>query len=175
MSWRRAWAYVGLWLALSTYYGLAGRHPPAPPVPPAHGAPLDLPTADTVALEVESAHGRLRCERVDSRWTVTEPPGASAPADLIAAIVTALTTPGKLEVVGGADARAADFGLATPTVRLTLRRVDGTAAALALGGRNPANTAVYARRERTNDILLLGLNLDYYVGLLLDAVRETGS
>jgi hypothetical protein len=70
-----------------------------------------------------------------------------------------------------AGARPADFGLEEESVRLTLGT--GTEEArLQLGARNPSQTAIYARRDGAEEIVLIGLNVQYYVDLLIEASRQ---
>ena len=61
----------------------------------------------------------------------------------------------------------AEFGLAPPRASISITTATGSQETLYLGARNPAQTAVYARREDSSEIVLVGLNLDYYVDLAL--------
>ena len=40
--------------------------------------------------------------------------------------------------------------------------------------RNPAQTAIYARREGSGEIVLAGLNVQYYFDLLMEAAAGNG-
>jgi hypothetical protein len=63
--------------------------------------------------------------------------------------------------------RLADFGLATPSARLSFGRPGGAPVTLLLGSANPAETGVYGRLEGNPQIILLGLNVRYYIDLVL--------
>lgn len=172
MTWTKASIYMVMWLALSVYYLAVVRAPGRLEPPAPERAPLlDVRAADVTALEIESKRGHASCVRTGDRWTLREPAGTPVAADLIAAILTAVTEPTAFEVISREEGRAADFGLADPTMSLTLRCADGSAATLAFGMRNPGGTAVYARRAGTPEIVLVGLSLEYYVGLVVNSIQ----
>ena len=176
MTWTRAVLYLAIWGVLSAYYVWFERSPQTPgtsPEPSAQENRLVPFRAEAVTRLSLDAHGtRLRCELRDGQWSIIEPAGAPVPADLIAAIVATLTELPPVDVVPPtAGARAAEFGLEEHSVRLTL----GTAreeVRLQLGARNPSQTALYARRDGEEEIVLVGLNVQYYVNLLIEALRR---
>jgi hypothetical protein len=103
---------------------------------------------------------------------VVAPADARVPADLVAAIVAALTELPPVDVVPPAPgARAVEFGLEEHSVRLVVG-TDTEEARVQLGARNPSQTAVYARRDGDEEIVLVGLNVQYYVDLLIEASRR---
>jgi hypothetical protein len=53
-----------------------------------------------------------------------------------------------------------------------LYQADGSVIRVLLGARNPAQTAVYARREGKPDVVLLGLNVQYYIELVIEALQR---
>lgn len=164
MRWTRALAYVVVAAVLATIYVVTAPPPPPSPaaLPPAREAPT--PAIDSLRLETE---GRtVRATRVDGQWEVVEPVGATVPADLIAALVAAVLETDADPVSNDTD-RLADFGLVTPWARLSLGRPNGTPVTLALGNANPAATGVYGRLEGNPQIILLGLNVRYYIDLVL--------
>jgi hypothetical protein len=63
--------------------------------------------------------------------------------------------------------RLTDFGLDAPSARLTFGRPDAPAVTLSLGRTNPAETGVYGQLEGNPQIVLLGLNVQYYVDMVL--------
>jgi hypothetical protein len=95
--------------------------------------------------------------------------------DLITAIVSSLTDTPPVELVDATGASMDDFGLSRPTVRITLGRTNQEEVVIELGARNPAQTAVYARRDGSPSIVLLGLNVQYYVDLVLEALPSSAS
>jgi hypothetical protein len=175
MTWTRA-TYLAIWGVLSVYY-VAFRTVTAGAEHAARAVRIGEPVRPTPAAAVTrlslDAHGtRLRCELRDGQWAVVEPADSRVPADLIAAIVATLTELPPVDVVPAtAGTRAAEFGLEEHSVRLTV----GTGSEevrLQLGARNPSQTAVYARRDDEEEIVLVGLNVQYYVDLLIEASRR---
>jgi hypothetical protein len=175
MTWTRALAYVAVWLVLTGYYVLT--HRAAPPVeieasrpqspePPPH---LRLRAEEVVGLVIESGGRRVRAAVRGGQWFLVEPAGGRVSSDLVSALVSAVLDAAEVEVVSMAEDRDAEFGLDRPTALLTFERADGTTSRLSVGAKNPAQTAVYARGDGAPAIVLLGLNAEYYIGLVLQA------
>jgi hypothetical protein len=178
VTWPRALTYLGLWVALTGYY-LAFEQAPRTVVESDGRRPQDqvrvLPegTGTITRFEIEAPGHALRSELVGGQWEVVDPAGVRVPSDLLHAIVDALLDVHATSVVRGSPPPQAEieFGLDRPRARLTLS--DGSSrTTLQLGSPNPARTAVYARREGHPEVLLLGLNVQYYVDLLLEALRR---
>jgi hypothetical protein len=168
MTGRKAFAYVALWALLTGYLVVSEREAPVTQETPAErGLMLGMDVAGVIAVELRAGDRGLRCERVGGRWQVAAPAGVETSADLIAAIVNILTQGNVVEVVSHEAERMAEFGLDPPRVSISLTNAAGLQETLYLGARNPAQTAVYARREGMPEIVLVGLNLDYYVDLAL--------
>ena len=165
MSWPRALGYLVAAIVLaSVYFATAPPPPPSPASeePAAHGGAGS--SVDSIRLETG---GRtVRATRAGDQWRVVEPAGNSVPSDLIGALVSAvLETPAE-PVSSGSDGLA-EFGLDTPWARLTFGRSNGTPVTLSLGSANPAETGVYATLEGHPQIVLVGLNVRYYIDLVL--------
>jgi hypothetical protein len=174
MTWTRALAYVAVWIVLTGYYVLT--RDPAPPaeVETARAEPAEAPhlrmRADEIdGLLIESGERRVRAARQGGQWFVVEPAGARVSGDLIAALVSAVFDAADVEVVSRARDRDAEFGLDRPSAVLTFQGSGGAASRLSIGAKNPAETAVYARGDGSPTIVLLGLNAEYYIGLVLQA------
>lgn len=175
MNWPRALTYVGIWVLLSVYYFAFERdrreaHDGVEP------PPVGLVTAPEAIteIEIETAERLLRCRRTADEWEVVEPPNSRVPSDLIGALIGALAELQSVPVVRSGTTTSEEeepFGLHRPRTRITLGG-SGSRLTIRLGERNPAQTAVYARREGQPEILLLGLNVEYYVDLLLEALRR---
>ena len=103
-------------------------------------------------------------------WAVLDPPGSSIPPDLIAAFANALTEAEEIARVAGADAEPDTYGLGPRATRVELRGEAGEAVVVRIGGANPTGTAVYARREASPDIVLIGRNVRYYEDLIFQAL-----
>jgi hypothetical protein len=172
MTWTRAWLYVAVWLLLTvgwlaTEGSDLGCGSPAETV--VRGSPFgDLRPADIAEVEIETAAGRIRVERSPDGWRVVEPGERAAPADLIAALLSAVLEVGEAEVLSNANERDGDFGFDAPSARLALRGQGGAPLRIVLGSRNPAGTAIYARAEGKHEVVLLGLNLPYYLKLAIE-------
>lgn len=166
MSWRRALAYAAVGVVLAIAY--LGSAPPPPLVVSRSRAPEPtspaLPAID--AVQVESAGRIVHAARTGELWQITQPPGGHVPSDLISALISAvLETPAEPVTSGGSD--VAEFGLDTPSARVTFTRPEGAPVTVVLGSVNAAETGVYGRLEGNDRVLLLGLNVRYYVDLVV--------
>jgi len=171
MSWPHALAYLAVAMVLGTVY-LATAPMSPPPVSPSSkvtatgSAPAGI---DTIRLD---ADGRtVRARRVGEQWEVVEPGGAVVPADLLSALVSAVLETPAQPVASDSD-RVAEFGLDKPSARVTFERPGAPAVILSLGDTNPAETGVYGRLEGDPQIIMLGLNVRYYIDLVL---RQAGT
>jgi hypothetical protein len=147
-----------------------------PPTPPAGEAPARrrfLPLGDARIREVTlQRRGRVvRARREGERWAVVEPSNAAVPSDLVAAFTEALARAEEIaQVADDARADVQPFGLDEGAVRVEVRPESGPAVVVRIGGTNPTGTAVYARREGTAGVVLIGRNVSYYVGLIFEAL-----
>ena len=171
-----------MWLLLTVYYVVVVQRMTPPPSETREreaasaAAFVPMSAADIRMLTVEAQGLTLRARRGNNRWEVLEPTGAQVPPDLLEAIVTSLVNVPTVDVVntGGAATPDTEFGFDRATARVTID--DGTApVTVVLGARNPPQTAIYARRAGTPDIVLLGLNVQYYVDLAIETLRRRSS
>lgn len=159
MSWTRASAYVALATLLACALWATA---PAPPPPlPAHAES----GRDIVGVAVSAGGRRVEARRVDDRWQVAPPDADRVTSDLVDALLAAILD-APAEPVGGDAATAADFGLAEPAARVELTRRAGRPVTLLVGATNPAATGVYGQLEGNPQIVLMGLNVRYYVDLM---------
>ena len=171
MTWRRALAYWACFLVLAVYYLLVLRQPSQPV--PAHltRAPfLNVPERQIDALELRRGTTVIRCRRVDGRWQVVEPAGCRVPSDLVTALVDNLTQLPDVEVVDEGQGDLAQFGLAPPVSQMTLTMTGGKVRSLRFGSRNPSGTAIYAQRDDSHRVFLIGLNVRYYEDLVFQGI-----
>jgi hypothetical protein len=103
-------------------------------------------------------------------WAVVEPPDTSIPPDLIGAFANALTEAEEIARVAGAEADPAAYGLEAGATRVELRGERGDAVVVSIGQPNPTGTAVYARRQASPDVVLIGRNVRYYEDLIFQAL-----
>jgi hypothetical protein len=165
MSWPRALAYVGAAIVLALVYFTVS--PPASSLPPGaltESAAQPHPTIDSV--RIDAGNRTVRARRAGEQWEVVEPATSKVPSDLIAALVNAVMDAPAQPVARETD-RLTDFGLDTPSARLTFGRPDAPAVTLSLGRTNPAETGIYGQLEGNPQIVLLGLNVQYYVDMVL--------
>ncbi len=176
MSWRRASVYFGLFVALAAYYvATEPRSEAGKPRLPARLSFLEVDAGDVQALTIESQGTTVRCVRDGERWRAEVPAHAAVPSDLVTAMIDQLTQVPDVEVVDETGQRAAQFGLAPPQGSIRLRLRSGRTVGVDLGGRNPAQTAVYGRVQGSPRIVLVGLNILYYEQLILQAARSASS
>jgi hypothetical protein len=171
MTWRRALAYWACFLVLGVYYVLVLREPSRPT--PAHltRAPfLSLAENKIDALNLRRGATTVRCRRVAGRWQVVEPAAAKVPSDLVTALVANLTQLPEVEVVDEGGGDLAQFGLEPPVSQMTLTMAGGKVVHVRLGTRNPSGTAIYAQRDDSRRVFLIGLNVRYYEDLLFEGV-----
>lgn len=172
MTWSRAALYWAVFLGLTAYYVVAVRESPAPIAHLTRAAFLDIPGEQIEAIEVRRAGSVVRCRHANGRWEVTEPPGRPVPADLIAALVANLTELPDVEVVAENSNALGEFGLQVPQSEITLQPAGRAPVSVRLGTQNPAGTAVYAQRDDSQRVFLIGLNVRYYEDLLFEALGQ---
>lgn len=171
MTWPRAMAYWACSLVLGVFYLLVLRQPSRPT--PAHltRAPfLSLAENEIDALDLRRGATTIRCRRVAGRWRVVEPATSQVPSDLVAALIANLTQLPEVEVVDEGGGDVTQFGLNPPVSQMTVTMAGGKLVHLRLGSRNPSGTAIYAQRDDSRRIFLIGLNVRYYEDLLFQGV-----
>ncbi|MFN8641994.1 MAG: DUF4340 domain-containing protein [Candidatus Binatia bacterium] len=160
MSWPRALAYVALAALLAV--ALWVTTPPAPPPVPSTRA---QPGPDVVGVAVSAGGRRVEAHRVDGRWQVAPPDADRVTSDLVDALLAAILD-APAEPLGADAAARADFGLDAPSARVELTRRAGRPVTLLVGRTNPAATGVYGQLEGNPQIVLMGLNVRYYIELM---------
>jgi hypothetical protein len=162
------WVVLG---ALVAEYWLVER-PHARRVDATPTRPRFVPVRPGEVREVRlSRDGRTVVSRREGGgWAVLEPTGTSIPPDLIAAFANALTEAEEIARVAGAEAEPGAYGLDARATRVELRPEAGAPVVVSIGGANPTGTAVYARREASPDVVLIGRNVRYYEDLIFQAL-----
>jgi hypothetical protein len=102
-------------------------------------------------------------------WRIVEPAEASIPPDLIGAFASALTESEEIARVGTETNREA-FGLDERATRVEVKGERGDPVIVTIGGANPTGTAVYARRQGSAEVVLIGRNVRYYEDLIFQAL-----
>jgi hypothetical protein len=157
--------------ALAAEYWLVER----PRAPRADAAPtrprfVHVRPGDVRQLRLSREGQTVVSRREGSAWAVVEPTGTSIPPDLIGAFANALTEAEEIAHVGGADADPEAYGLDARATRVEITGERGDAVVVRIGGTNPTGTAVYARREASPDVVLIGRNVRYYEDLIFQAL-----
>lgn len=172
MTWRRAGLYWAIFLALSAYYIVAVRDSPPPVAHLTRAAFLSIPEEEIDALELRRGSVVARCRRTNGRWEVIAPADRAVPSDLIEALVANLTQLPDVEVVAEDSSGLGEFGLQAPQSEIALQRTGRAPVSVRLGAHNPAGTAVYAQRNDSPRVFLIGLNVRYYEDLLFEALDQ---
>ncbi len=177
MTWPRGLAYVCIWMLLTIAWAAQRRSVPKmePPSSPVNKPFGDLKPADVVGIEIAMDGQILDARLADGRWEVSRPAGSTLAADLIPALVDAVLDVREIKTIRPAAPSLDEFGLADPVAHLTFRAADGASLRVVLGGLNPAQTAIYGRAEGAPEIVLLGLNVRYYLRMALHATAPARS
>jgi hypothetical protein len=168
MTWKRAAVYWLGFIVLAAYYRAAFYQAEERPVPQ-RVAFVDVARDSISAVDIERAGQRVHAERDGQRWRVTAPANAALPSDLIEAVVASLTDLPEVAVVAENPASLAEFGLDAPAITLTLTRRAAAPYVIRFGQANPTGTALYAQRGDAAPVVLIGLNIRYYLDLLFAA------
>jgi hypothetical protein len=173
MTWRHALGYavVGILLAAVCIATAPAARQPLPPPPRAETG--DVETA-VDGIRIDAGDRLVRAVRSGGEWEIAEPAHGAVPADLIAALISAVLET-RAEPVTADPARAAEFGLDRPTARITFDRTGAPPVTVALGSVNATGTGIYGRLEGNPQVVLLGLNVSYYVDLILKQVGDDNS
>jgi len=175
MTWRRVALYYALLAAALLHHWGFERGVVPRPETSSLGVPLvDVPPNRVGEVHLIRAGERVRCREDGGRWSVIEPEGALVPADLISTFVTTLVETRAAELIANNAAEGGgQFGLGPEAVRVELyQRGNDVPVAVVLGGRNPTDTAIYARVEGSPRVLLVGRLLEYYVDRVFEEVKH---
>jgi hypothetical protein len=178
MSWRQVGLIYVVLALLAGYVVLFDAGTPATEVaaPAPVGPSLLESDAASVTTVTFRKEGRVvRAAREAGRWRVVEPAGAEVTPDLIEATIATLTAGQAAEkLTVGPEHELQAYGLDVPsaTVEVVTSNTSAPPVTVAIGGRNPTRTAVYARRSDQPAIFLVGMNLSYYIDLIFDAAKS---
>lgn len=177
MSWRSVAVYYAVAAILGGYLWFAHQAHLAVDID-ADGGRAASPIVETLAsridgLVITAAGVRVVMARGgDRRWRITKPAGLTITSDLIAALLDTVTTIPPIEVLHGRSEDLGGFGLVPAEISLQLSRAGQVVAELDVGKRNPTRTAVYVLKRGSPEVYLLGLNVRYYLELVLDELAR---
>jgi hypothetical protein len=88
----------------------------------------------------------------------------------VTSLVESLTVDKEIQVVDEAPGDLTPYGLAPPQSEITIKGAkDNVLTTVFLGDRNPTATAVYARKDNSPEVVLLGFSVKYYGDLIFEA------
>lgn len=133
---------------------------------------LKLEEIDALTLERGTETVRFQRTADGKRYTITQPPNAFIPQDLMDAMTTLLVNAKQVEVVSDNLNDLGQFELDHPKSSLTIEAKDKPQPIKILfGGDNPTRTAIYAEIVGVPKVFLLGRNLEYYQTLMFQWVE----
>lgn len=186
MTWRRVSLYYLFAVVLGGYYLLFEWRPGGPDAPILEPRPVRESTF--LALQRDTIHklsilrqqhsfvsqrGEARPGENVAEWRIVEPLGAPVTSALVSGFIENLTPEKKVPIVHEAPQDLTAYGLAPPTSTIIVEG-DGEPGTetIFVGDYNPTKTAVYARKDGSPEVVLLGYNVKYYEDLIFQAARR---
>lgn len=176
MTWRKVAAIWVVFAALGVLVLVSDHVVPGPteeqPTNPVGPSLLEADAGSVTTITFRQDEKIVRIARRDGTWQTLEPPGVRISPDLVEATVATLTTGQAAERLTSESGHDLDvYGLDRPTaiLEIAVGPPPGLPVIVALGARNPTQTAIYARRGDRPTIYLVGMNLRYYVDLIFEA------
>jgi hypothetical protein len=101
---------------------------------------------------------------------VIEPPGAQVTSALVTSFVENLTIEKEVQIIEEAAGNLSPYGLDRPHATVVIKgKDDNVVATVFIGDPNPTASAVYARKENSPQVVLLGSSVRYYEELIFEA------
>ena len=181
MTWQRISLYYLFAAILGTYFLVFEWHPNKRPglvdltAPVAVQQSYFLPGSrdDIQEIVLKQGNTTVLCRRNGQRWAVVEPAGVEVPSDLITSFVENLTPTKEVIIIDKEPKDAAPYGLDRPNTTLVVKDKTGKAiATVSLGGLNPTSSAVYAQKDSSPQVYLLGESVSYYARLVFEKVES---
>jgi hypothetical protein len=175
MTWRRIAVYYVLSLVLGGYFFLFEWQPHGEkPIPGGRRIQqsrfLSIPREEIQEVLLRRDSGAVVCRRNGEAWQVVEPPGAQVTASLLTSFVESLTVEKEVQVIEEAARDFSPYGLDPPHSTVVLKGgANNVIATVLIGDRNPPASAVYARKESSPQVVLLGYTIRYYEELIFEA------
>ncbi len=179
MSWLRIGVYYSLAAVFGVYFFAfvwdpVGERPHLREYAPTQSRFLPFSRESIQELQLHRDGQVVRCLFDGDSWQVVEPQGGYATSSLVTSLIENLTMEQETQVVEEAADDPAVYGLKPPHATIILKgKTESDLATVFIGGRNPTSTAVYASKEGSPEVVLLGYSAFYYEELLFEAATET--
>jgi hypothetical protein len=139
----------------------------APKRVPTQSKFLPISRDEISELELRRDGATVICRRDGEKWQVIEPAGAQVTSDLIVSFVENLTPEKEVQIMEESAKDLASYGLDRPRATVTVKGKSILATVL-IGDRNPTRSAVYARKENSQQVVLLGSSVSHYEDLIFE-------
>jgi len=176
MTWRHIAVYYVLSLILGGYYfAFEWRPNPDQPIrgvrPVVQNRFLPLARKDIHELVLRRQDATVQCRRTDGdTWETIQPMGAQITSAIVASLIENLTLEKEVQIVEQSTTNLKPYGLEPPYSTLELKGADSNLlATVAIGDRNPTESAVYARKDNSQQVALLGYSVRYYEELIFES------
>jgi len=179
MTWPRIAVYYALSLLLGNYYFLVEWRPDADkpirgPRTVQQSRFLPIARDDVQELVLQSQGVAIHTRKVGQNWEILEPAGVNVTSALFESLVELLTSDKEVQIVDQATKDFAPYGLAQPHAVIQIIGANkNTATTVYVGDRNPTESAVYARKEDSPQVVLLGYSVRYYGDLIFESAGLT--
>jgi hypothetical protein len=176
MTWRRVAVYYILAAVLGGYFFMLERRTGGEATSPARTAAaasaarfVPIARDDIQELTLQRNEGTVTLQRQGQYWHVQSPPNAAVTSALVTSFVENLTTEKEVRVVMETATDLAAYGLARPYSTIVIRGKTPTeVVTVQIGDRNPTGSAVYARRDNTSQVVLVGYSVRSYADLIFE-------
>ncbi len=186
MTWRRVGLYYLFAIVLGGYYLLFEWRPGGPDAPIFEPRPvqestfLALKRSAIYKLSIKRQQHIFVSQRSEGQpgeaideWQVLEPTGAPVTSALVSGFIENLTPDRKVPIVHEAPEDLASYGLAPPASTIIIEgEGEPSKETIFIGSYNPTQTAVYARKDSSPEVVLLGYNVKYYEDLIFQATQR---
>ena len=173
MTWRRIGLYYALCVVLGGYFLLFEWRDEKPVLErqkvEIEQRFLPLSRGEIHELVLRRDKISVTCRRDGQIWKVIEPVNAQVTSALITSFVENLTPEKEVRIIDEAPGDLSPYGLVSPYSSIAIKGAGGKPLATVLiGGYNPTTSAVYARKEHSSQVVLLGYSVRYYEDLIFE-------
>ncbi len=135
---------------LSGLVWYAKKHPPSSNTTPTAESPkvMDVPDRDVKSIDLKKKDGTtVSLAKEDGTWAITTPEHWKADQDAVTALLSSLHPVSADNVVDNSTSDPAKYGLAKPSLDVTVHLNNGKSDQLLIGDDVPAGSLVYARAK----------------------------